>query len=112
MKGFYLLGYIETSDEKFLKSVDFVKKAVLNMCKLSGLNVVAENYHIFKGSSGFTYCFILSQSHFVIHTWPEKSRIFFDIFTCGKGVEQKKFVGVLSKEFNGTVKEIRKIEHK
>jgi len=112
MEGVYLVGYIETNEEKFLKSINSIKDAVLSVCEVIGLKVVGEKYHIFKGTQGITYCFILSQSHFVIHTWPEESKIFFDIFTCGKGINKEKCTKILSKEFKGIVKEIEKVEYK
>ena len=112
MQGTYLVGYIETNDEKILKSVNTIKDAVLRVCKTIELNIVGEKYHMFKGSNGITYCFILSQSHFVVHTWPEYNKIFFDIFTCNKKLNEEQCVYTLSKEFKGKVKEISKIEYK
>jgi len=32
---------------------------------------------------GFTAVYMLSESHFSIHTWPEKGAAACDIFTCG-----------------------------
>ena len=112
MDGMYFLGYIEAKEQRFLKSINDVKKAVLGVCKAMGLKVVGEKHHVFKSPNGITYCFILSQSHFVVHTWPEERRIFFDIFTCGKGLDDKKCIGALSKKFKGEVKEIRKVGYK
>jgi S-adenosylmethionine/arginine decarboxylase-like enzyme len=34
-------------------------------------------------SHGFTYLFVLGQSHIVLHTWPEKHMMNIDVFTCG-----------------------------
>ena len=112
MKGVYLVGYIETKEEKFLKSVNAIKGAVLKVCEVIGLKVVGESYHVFESPDGITYCFILSQSHFVLHTWPEEFKIFFDIFTCNKELNEEKCINTLSKEFKGIVKEIRRMEHK
>ncbi len=112
MKGVYLLGYIETRNKRLLKSTEHIKNAVLKVCKIVGLNVVNEKYHTFKSPKGITYCFFLSQSHFIIHTWPEESKIFFDIFTCNKDLDKKECINTLSKKFKGKVKEIRKIKHR
>ena len=110
MKGYYLMGCIETKENRFLRSISALKNAVLNICSATGLNVVSDNYHIFHTSNGITYCFIISQSHFVIHTWPETNKIYFDIFTCNKKLNVKKLSVLLSKEFNGMITEIKKID--
>jgi len=112
MKGVYLIGYIEAKEEKPLKSVSKIRYTILKVCKFMKLNMVKENFHAFKNPYGITYCLILSQSHFIIHTWPEEFKIFFDVFTCNKQLNEEKLVRVLSKEFKGKVKEIRRIEHK
>ena len=112
MKGVYLIGYIETKEEKPLKSVSEIRYAILKVCELMKLNIVKEKFHVFKNTYGITYCFILSQSHFIIHTWPEECKIFFDIFTCSKELSEEKLVKVMSKEFKGELKDIRRIEHK
>lgn len=112
MQGVYLVGYIETKEDKLLKSVEAIKNAVLNVCKTIGLNVIGEKYHIFKSPNGITYCFILSQSHFVLHTWPEERKVFFDIFTCNKELNEKRCIGMLSREFKGKVKEIKRVEYR
>lgn len=111
MKGVYIVGYIETKNDTLLKSVNVIKNAALSVCKALKLNVVGENYRVFKGSNGITYCFILSQSHFVIHTWPEECKIFFDIFTCNKKIDKEKCVDILSNEFKGNVKDIKMVEY-
>ena len=112
MKGVYLIGYIETKEEKLLKSVSEIRYVILKVCEFMKLNIVKEKFHIFKNPYGITYCFILSQSHFIIHTWSEESKIFFDVFTCNKELSKEKLVNLLSNEFKGKVKDIRRIEHR
>ncbi len=112
MKGSYILGFIEAKDKKTLETVEFLKKAVSRICKAIGLKIVGERYHVFKSPNGITYCFILSQSHFIIHTWPEESKLYFDIFTCNKEVDTKQCANALSKEFKGRIKDIKKIDYK
>lgn len=106
------IGYVETKDENLLKSAAAVKNAVIRLCEAVELKIVGEKYHIFNEPNGITYCFILSQSHFVVHTWPEEHRIFFDVFMCNKELDKEYFIAILSKEFQGTLKEIDKVEYK
>ena len=112
MKGVYILGCIKTNDRKLLKSAITIKNAVSKICIAIGLKIVGEKYHIFRNPNGITYCFILSQSHFVVHTWPEECKVFFDIFTCDKELSEIKCVDMLSKEFKGEVKELKRIEYR
>ena len=112
MKGVYLIGYIETKEGRLLESPSSIKSAVLSICNSIGLNIVGSKYHVFGSTNGVTYCFILSQSHFVVHTWPEESKVFFDLFTCNDDIDEKRFLDLISKEFKGRVNEVRRIEYK
>ena len=112
MKGVYLFGYVKTKDDVLIRSADAIRNSSLSLCKSLGLKIVGENYHKFKEPNGITYCFILSQSHFVVHTWPEDGKIFFDLFTCNKYLDEKKIVNALSKEFKGIVKVLKRLDYK
>ena len=49
-----------------------------------GLTIVAKSLHHFRGYDGaMTALFLLCESHFSIHTYPEHNYIAVDIFTCG-----------------------------
>ncbi len=48
----------------------------------SGLHVVSSIFHQFE-PHGVSAAYILSESHFSIHTWPESGYVALDIFTCG-----------------------------
>jgi len=45
------------------------------------LHVVAQTGHQFT-PFGYTYAFVLSESHFTIHTYPEYKSCYIDIFCC------------------------------
>ncbi|MBI3027718.1 S-adenosylmethionine decarboxylase [Candidatus Woesearchaeota archaeon] len=111
MRGVYIIGYIETRNKRLLISINAIKGAVVRVCKVIGLKIVGKKYHVFKSPKGITYCFILSQSHFVVHTWPEESKVFFDIFTCNEELNEKEYLSALSREFKGVIKELRRVEH-
>lgn len=63
--------------------VDSLIKIIVNDLKLT---VVSSNKHLFPSYGGLTKVYILSQSHLVVHTWPEASSIHFDLMTCSSGV--------------------------
>ncbi len=110
MDGVYIIGSIETKNEKILKSTDLIKKAVSKICAELGLNIVGEKSRIFDDSNGVTYCFILSQSHFIVHTWPEESMIFFDIFACNRDFNDENINSLMETAFNGKLKDVKKVK--
>lgn len=66
----------QTVDENY---IDSLVKNIVDDLKLS---VVAQAKHLFPSYGGLTKVYILSQSHLVVHTWPEFSSIHFDLMTC------------------------------
>ena len=65
---------------------------VLSMCdlflKLSNATVIKSFCHVFD-PQGFSAVYLLSESHFSIHTWPETGKIRMDLFTCGDNIKLK-----------------------
>ena len=55
---------------------------MLSACKSAGATVLHSHSHLFK-PQGVTVFVMLAESHFSIHTWPEKGTACLDIFTCG-----------------------------
>ncbi|MFA5025519.1 MAG: bis-aminopropyl spermidine synthase family protein [Candidatus Shapirobacteria bacterium] len=70
----------QTVDEKYIDSL--VEKIISDL----KFNVVSTSKHLFPGYGGLTKVYILSQSHLVVHTWPEFYSIHFDLMTCSSGV--------------------------
>lgn len=58
--------------------IDQTAKLLIETFKL---NVVDEGKHKFP-NNGFTKFWVLSQSHLVIHSWPENSALHIDLMTC------------------------------
>lgn len=55
-----------------------IKKALV----ASKMTVLAEQEHTF-GPAAFTYAALLGESHFTVHTYPERLYAAMDIYTCG-----------------------------
>ena len=47
----------------------------------SGFNIVDECYKFFS-PHGFTALFLLSESHFAIHTFPEENKTYLELSSC------------------------------
>jgi S-adenosylmethionine decarboxylase len=69
--------YLNEFPEK--KDTDKAIKAAL---KLSEMTVLDDCAHIF-GPDAWTAVYLLQESHFSIHTFPERNFISIDCYTCG-----------------------------
>lgn len=47
----------------------------------SGFKIVNEQYHFFI-PYGFTALYLLSESHFAIHTFPEENKTYIELSSC------------------------------
>ena len=68
-------------------------------CSESNLNILNEDFFEFT-PQGLTVVFILSESHFSCHTWPEYNRVCFDLFCCSDFSKIEKAKDALLKKFN------------
>jgi S-adenosylmethionine decarboxylase len=74
----------------------------------AGATIVRGVSHTFPGA-GLTCVFILSESHAVLHTWPETGTINIDIFSCSPRLKSLEAIDELSRSFGAqhvTVQEI------
>ena len=66
-----------------LESVDTAEQALREMVEALDVNLL--DLHVYPFSPvGVTGMAIVSESHLVIHTWPEYGYAAVDIFTCGE----------------------------
>jgi S-adenosylmethionine decarboxylase proenzyme len=63
------------------------------------LNVVNEAGHQFQ-PFGYTYAYVLSESHMTIHTYPEHQSCYIDIFCCNPGFNSSAAITALKEMFN------------
>ena len=62
----------------------------------AGATIVHEHSHTFPGT-GLTCVFILSESHAVLHTWPETGTVNIDIFSCSTRLKSLEAIDELSR---------------
>ena len=65
-----------------LNDKEKIEQVCVDACKIEGLQVLNTYSHQFE-PYGVTCTITLGESHLSCHTWPEKSCVAFDIFTCG-----------------------------
>lgn len=79
--GVHLLLNLYNVSDKLLEKL-FVGRPLLDrIVSELNLTVVSETGHQFT-PMGYTYAYVLSESHFTIHTYPEFRSCYIDIFCC------------------------------
>lgn len=76
----HFLAYVKL-ERFFSDDVKFLENIGESIIKSLGLAIVNKTYHKFD-PTGITLVYILSQSHFILHTWPEYKFIHLDLFSC------------------------------
>jgi S-adenosylmethionine decarboxylase proenzyme len=74
----------------------------------AGATIVHGLSHAFPGA-GLTCVFILSESHAVLHTWPETGTVNIDIFSCSPRLKSLEAIDELRRSFGAqhvTIQEI------
>jgi S-adenosylmethionine decarboxylase len=74
------------------------------------LTVVSLGKHEFT-NDGLTKFWVLSQSHLVIHTWPEFKFIHIDIMTCNQQPTMEKIIKEILMSFGVSGIEVVKLEY-
>ena len=62
------------------------------------LTVVAQTGHQFS-PVGYTYAYVLSESHFTIHTYPEYGSCYIDIFCCNEEFSPAHAIQMIQRAF-------------
>jgi S-adenosylmethionine decarboxylase len=71
------------------------------------MTVLNTSTHCFE-PQGLTVVLTLSESHFSLHSWPEKGCAAIDVYTCGEG-KPKIVVEELINYFQSTEYQVREI---
>jgi S-adenosylmethionine decarboxylase len=90
------------------RAPDEIMKTFSAALHRAGATIVRELAHAFP-ETGLTGVLILSESHAVLHTWPETGTINIDIFSCSTRLESLEAIDELSRSFAAqhvTVQEI------
>ena len=80
--GVHIIGDFLGVDPGKIAKVEVLRVILDRVISKSGLHVVSSVFHQFE-PHGVSAVYILSESHFSVHTWPESGYVALDIFTCG-----------------------------
>ncbi len=82
---------LEECSEQLVADPEAVIACTLDASKTAGLHILDTLEHRFT-PQGLTYILLLSQSHLVVHTWPEYNTLVLDLFVCSDGFNFDGFV--------------------
>ena len=70
-----------------------IKGICKELCSLHNYEILGEVEHVFQ-PQGYTFLFLLSESHLSVHTFPEKKYISFDLYTCREYVDNSVYESI------------------
>jgi len=85
-----------------------VTAAFVDALQSAGATVVQTMSHNFPGA-GLTCVLILSESHAVLHTWPETATVNIDIFSCSTRLKSLAAIAALGRSFGATTMSVQEI---
>lgn len=83
----FLLTYLE-------QGLSYLNEIIRQM----DLHVVSQTGYQFQ-PQGYTYAFVLSESHFTIHTYPEHESCYIDVFCCSPTFRPDAFIRLVQELF-------------
>jgi S-adenosylmethionine decarboxylase len=96
--GIHIIAEFRGVDPKKISKVEDLREVLDRVVSKSGLHVVSSSFHQFE-PHGVSAIYLLSESHFSVHTWPEYGYMALDIFTCGDDGPALKAFELLLEEF-------------
>lgn len=96
---------------KEIDNLEFIKQVMEDSLNFGGFNILNSNAHKFE-PQGITIAFMLSESHFTCHSWPEYGRICFDLFSCANLERSQKLIDKLIGLMPHDSVKVNKVERK
>lgn len=95
-------------NERALDNPCLVLSLLKRAVKASGAHPVESVCRHFD-PQGVTGIMMVQESHFAVHTWPEKGYAAIDAFTCGERCDPMKAVEVFKRGFKAKSVDVREI---
>ena len=87
---------------KALDNEDLIKESAVAACVSAGATVLSVHSHKFE-PQGLTLIVILAESHFSVHTWPERCAAAVDLFTCGESTSPEEGINTFVTMIDGII---------
>jgi S-adenosylmethionine decarboxylase len=89
-------------------SPEAVTEAFIGALERAGATIVHACSNVFPGA-GLTCVLILSESHAVLHTWPETGTVNIDIFSCSTRLKSRAAIAELGRSFGAAGVSVQEI---
>jgi S-adenosylmethionine decarboxylase len=96
--GRHLILELWGCDTTHINSIETIERAITETIDACGATLLDLRVYPFT-PQGVTGVAILSESHLMIHTWPEHGYAAVDVFTCGQHTDPNKAIPVLRHYF-------------
>ena len=96
-------------DPRELSAPTAVKRAIEEAVSACGATLVELMAYRFS-DVGVTGLAVLTESHLIVHTWPEYGYAAADIFTCGERADPTRAVEVLQRHFRAERVQVSQME--
>jgi hypothetical protein len=97
--GVHLIANVYDVDASLLEKLEVGLPLLHRIVRELNLHVVSKTGFQFE-PVGYTFAFVLSESHFTIHTYPEYCSCYIDIFCCNADFNSDEAISLIKKEFN------------
>lgn len=94
-----IMNVYDVKDSALLTSLEHGKPVSDQIVDTLQLHVLERMGHQFQ-PHGYTLLYLLSESHYSIHTYPEFQSCYVDIFCCNKEFDPLVAVGLIRRAFN------------
>jgi S-adenosylmethionine decarboxylase proenzyme len=94
----HLIGRVSGVHFNYIDEIEPLMEEIATKCELT---VVSRAFHQFE-PFGVTGVLVLSESHFSVHTYPEKNNVYLDIFCCAEHFDPEQAGHIILSTLNGT----------
>ena len=91
----HLVGHV---DGVWVSKTIHLEKIMKRIAERCGFNVVSQAFHQFD-PMGTTGVLVLAESHFSAHTYPERNKVYIDVFCCSSDFSPDHCSLVIEEEF-------------
>jgi S-adenosylmethionine decarboxylase len=96
--GIHYILELSAKEKDFLLNNHKVLEFFNNTLKEIEATIVSVSFKEFN-NCGMSGVFVLAESHFSFHTWPEENYVSVDLYVCGSKTKHSKFLKEISKKF-------------
>jgi S-adenosylmethionine decarboxylase len=106
--GVHYLININNIENELIHDNQKLMKICDKCLEYSGVTILKKMSHEFE-PQGLTMLYLLTESHFSIHTWPEKNQLRIDLYSCSDPLKCEKGTEYLRNEFKNADVQVEKI---